>query len=99
MIGNDNLKKAGEFVKDKIIVNLKAKVSAKVLEKFKPMLQTQIQQGIVIEKNGFYQTSVNYQNKKLMVNGKDMIAIMQQLISPPPVPPVPPVPVPTIKAR
>jgi hypothetical protein len=39
-------------------------------------------------------TSVNYQNKKLMVNGKDMIAIMQQLISPPPVPPVP-----TIKAR
>jgi hypothetical protein len=34
----------------------------KVLEKFKPMLQTQIQQGIVIEKNGFYQTSVNYQN-------------------------------------
>jgi hypothetical protein len=25
MIGNDNLKKAGEFVKDKIIVNLKAK--------------------------------------------------------------------------
>jgi hypothetical protein len=41
--------------------------------------------------------SVNYQNKKLMVNGKDMIAIMQQLISPPPVPPVPPVP--TIKAR
>jgi hypothetical protein len=36
------------------IVNLKAKVSAKVLEKFKPMLQTQIQQGIVIEKNGFY---------------------------------------------
>jgi hypothetical protein len=33
-------------------------------------------------------------NKKLMVNGKDMIAIMQQLISPPPVPPVP-----TIKAR
>ena len=96
MIGNDNLKKAGEFVKDKIIVNLKAKVSAKVLEKFKPMLQTQIQQGIVIEKNGFYQTSVNYQNKKLMVNGKDMIAIMQQLISPPPVPPVP---VPTIKAR
>ena len=95
MISNDNLKKAGEFVKDKVIVNLKAKVSAKILEKFKPMLQTQIQQGMVIEKNGFYQTSANYQNKKLMVNGKDMIAILQQLILP--LPPVPPVP--TIKAR
>jgi hypothetical protein len=32
------------------------------------------------------------QNKKLMVNGKDMSAIVQQLISPPS-------PVPTIKAR
>jgi uncharacterized protein YdgA (DUF945 family) len=39
------------------------------------MLQAQIQQGMVIEKNGFYQTSANYQNKKLMVNGKDMSAI------------------------
>jgi hypothetical protein len=36
--------------------------------------------------------SANYQNKKLMVNGKDMSAIVQQLISPPS-------PVPTIKAR
>jgi hypothetical protein len=42
--------------------------------------QAQIQQGMVIEKNGFYQTSANYQNKKLMVNGKDMSAIVQQLI-------------------
>jgi uncharacterized protein YdgA (DUF945 family) len=71
---------------------LKAKVSAKILEIFKPMLQAQIQQGMVIEKNGFYQTSANYQNKKLMVNGKDMSAIVQQLISPPS-------PVPIIKAR
>ncbi|VVM21895.1 hypothetical protein BSPWISOXPB_379 [uncultured Gammaproteobacteria bacterium] len=47
---------------------------------------------MVIEKNGFYQTSANYQNKKLMVNGKDMSAIVQQLISPPS-------PVPIIKAR
>jgi hypothetical protein len=69
MINNGDLKKAGEFIKDKIIVNLKAKVSAKILEIFKPMLQAQIQQGMVIEKNGFYQTSANYQNKKLMVNG------------------------------
>jgi hypothetical protein len=38
-------------------------VSAKILETFKPMLQAQIQQGMVIEKNGFYQTSANYQNK------------------------------------
>jgi hypothetical protein len=37
---------------------------AKILETFKPMLQAQIQQGMVIEKNGFYQTSANYQNKK-----------------------------------
>ncbi len=92
MINNGDLKKAGEFIKDKIIVNLKAKVSAKILETFKPMLQAQIQQGMVIEKNGFYQTSANYQNKKLMVNGKDMSAIVQQLISPPS-------PVPIIKAR
>jgi uncharacterized protein YdgA (DUF945 family) len=57
--------------------NLKAKVSAKILETFKPMLQAQIQQGMVIEKNGFYQTSANYQNKKLMVNGKDMSAFVK----------------------
>jgi hypothetical protein len=50
MINNGDLKKAGEFIKDKIIVNLKAKVSAKILEIFKPMLQAQIQQGMVIEK-------------------------------------------------
>jgi hypothetical protein len=34
---------------------------------------------MVIEKNGFYQTSANYQNKKLMVNGWDMRGSVQQL--------------------
>lgn len=86
MINNDNLKKASEFIKNKIIINLQVKVNTKLLEKFKPILQTQIQQGIVTEKYGFYQTNANYQNKKLMINGKDMSAILQQLSSPPAVP-------------
>jgi len=70
---------AGEFAKDKVSANLKIKVNTDTLKEFQPMLAMPISQGILEEKHNFYQTNANYQKGKLMVNGKDMSAILQQL--------------------
>lgn len=76
-----NSTEASKFAKDKVNANLKIKVNADMLKQFKPMLVTPINQGILEEKHGFYQTNVNYKEGKLIVNGKDMSAILQQLKS------------------
>jgi hypothetical protein len=82
MINQDGYsQKISELMQDAVIANLKVKVNAKLLAIFEEKLQLLTQQGAITKDLGFYQTDVNYKNRKLTVNGKNIsAAVIKQFI-------------------
>ena len=78
LMANDLLE-VEQLIKDRLIANLKLKVNTKILKSLEPKLESLVKNKVIIKEHDFYQTDINYQKKKLMVNDIDMTVILQQL--------------------
>jgi uridine phosphorylase len=72
--------KMARFAKDKGDLFFNLKVDAQILAFVEPFLQLPINMGVIVKKDGFYQSKVAYQNAKLLVNDRDLTPFLTEQV-------------------
>lgn len=68
-----------QFIQNKLIANLKLKVYAEIARPFESQLKALSQQDMIINKDNFYQTYIEYRDNALWSNGKSITQFMKQV--------------------